>query len=123
MRTGSTGTSSWTVRALHPGGGYGGYYTSDLPGDRYADPALAEVHTDYGKRVKRWGISVWLGHLGVGGRVHTRGDFGGSRRGERKRRSRAAISLAPGTGVNGRSSEAGADEYDTTGVKDYKRIR
>jgi hypothetical protein len=53
MRTGSTGTSSWNVRALHPGGGYGGYYTSDLPGDRYADPALAEVHTDYGMRVKR----------------------------------------------------------------------
>jgi hypothetical protein len=44
-----------------------------------------------------------LGHLGVGGRDHTRGDLGGSRRGERKRRSRAAISLAPGTGVNERS--------------------
>lgn len=84
MRTGSTGTSSWNVRALHPGGGYGGYYTSDLPGDRYADPALAEVHTDYGKRVKRWGISVWAAEIILvvtsGALVAERGNGGAEQR-------------------------------------------
>jgi hypothetical protein len=99
-------------------GAYGGYYTSNFTGDRYANQALAGVDTEYGERVKP------QGHPGVGSRDHTRGDLGGlpPRREETAEPSSDPANTGEPVRAEG-ASEAGADEHDTRGVRVYKRIR